>query len=45
MDKKSTIINTQFALFFDTPLDRLDLLWTQLEYRFPKPINLGIKWG
>lgn len=34
MDKKNTIINTQFALFFDTPLDRPDLLWTSINEKF-----------
>lgn len=42
MDKKSTIINTQFALFFDTPLDRPDLLWTSINGGFENIFNTPI---
>lgn len=35
MDKQNTIIiNTQFALFFDTLLDRPDLLWNSINKEF-----------
>jgi len=42
MDKQNTIINTQFALFFDTPLDRPDLLWTSINEKFEGIFNTPI---
>jgi len=42
MSKENTIVNTQFALFFDTPLDRPDLLWTSINEKFEGIFNVPI---
>lgn len=42
MDKNNTIINTQFALFFDSLLDRPDLLWTSINEKFENIFNTPI---
>lgn len=42
MYKNNTIVNTQFALFFDSLLDRPDLLWTSINEKFENIFNTPI---